>query len=92
MPSELNSSPPDPDEDDLREVVSRHSEELLRLPHVVGVGIGTDPESGRPRIVIYTETTGDNHLPETIEGYPITVSRSGPIQLESKTRRRPQCP
>jgi hypothetical protein len=48
-------------------VQERHSDELLKIPEVVGTGIGTDPD-GTPVLLIYTKRPGVRNVPEIIDG------------------------
>jgi hypothetical protein len=69
-------------EEELRELKRRHSEQLLRLPGVCGVGIEKD-ESGDYVLAVHLDAenpAAGEQVPETIEGYPIKRVRSGPFR------------
>jgi hypothetical protein len=69
-------------EDEVMKIKDRHSEQLLNIPGVHGVGVGGD-EQGRPNLVILCEL--DKYpglaaeLPKEIEGCPVKLVKGGPI-------------
>lgn len=65
--------------DEVAEIKDRHSDFLLTLPGVVGVGV-TEDEAGQCALTIHIETNDPevlNRLPRHIEGCPVKVVRSG---------------
>lgn len=66
---------------DIAAVQARHERELLRYPNVVGVATG---ESGLlvlvSRKVPEQELAPDERLPREIEGVPVDVVETGPIE------------
>ena len=80
-----------PEEMRVAEVRARHEQALLRYPNVVGVAVGSrmrqGTPTGEPCLVVYVErklppdqlAAGD-HLPAEVEGVPVDVVESGPIQ------------
>ncbi len=76
---------------DVAAVQARHERELLRYPNVVGVATGTPTRGGQPaggpgllvlvsRKVPEDELAPDERLPREIEGVPVDVVESGPIE------------
>jgi hypothetical protein len=76
---------------DVAAVQARHERELLRYPNVVGVATGTPTRGGQPtgepgllvlvsRKLPASELGPDDLLPREIEGVPVDVVETGPIQ------------
>ena len=62
-------------------VLEEHTETLMAIPGVVGTA--QSECDGAPCIKVYvTELTTDlrDRIPETIEGYPVSVQETGPIR------------
>jgi hypothetical protein len=83
-----------PEELRVAEVRARHEQELLRYPNVVGVAIGSrmrqGAPTGEPCLVVYVERklppdqlAEGELLPAEVEGVPVDVVESGPIQALS---------
>ena len=73
-----------PSESEAREVKSRHSAELLRLPGVCGVGVEKNPR-GEFIIRLHLETEDPKiteQLPKEIEGYAVETVHSGPFRKQ----------
>jgi hypothetical protein len=69
-------------EDKIREVKSRHSAELLRLPGVSGVGVAKG-KSGELVIALHLDVDDPERealLPKQIEGVPVEIVHSGPFR------------
>jgi hypothetical protein len=70
-------------EDEVMQIKERHSEDLLKVPGVHGVGIGQD-EQGRPELIIIGELARHPdlaaRLPHQIEGCPVRFVEGGPFQ------------
>lgn len=65
---------------DIETVLAERAEEIMALPHVVAVGQGAT-EDGTPCIKVYVlEGAEAPELPESIEGHPVVVQRSGEIR------------
>jgi hypothetical protein len=75
----------------LSDVRARHEDELLRYPNVVGVATGTRTRRGEPTeeacLVVYVERkvpaeslASGELLPAEIEGVPVDVVATGPIE------------
>jgi hypothetical protein len=76
------------------EVRARHEQELLRYPNVVGVAVGTRTRQGTPTgepcLVVYVsrklepdQLAPGELLPVEIDGVPVDVVETGPIQALS---------
>lgn len=67
---------------EIDKVKERHSERLMNMPGVVGVGVERD-ESGQFVLALHVETD-DPHvlggLPRQVEGYPVKIIGSGPYE------------
>jgi hypothetical protein len=63
---------------------TRHSDELLRIPGVVGTAVGLD-ETGHARVKLFTESKGVSGLPSTLEGVPVSAVVTGPIRAFPST-------
>jgi hypothetical protein len=83
-----------PEELRVAEVRARHERELLRYPNVVGVATGSrvrqGAPTGEPCLVVYVtrkiprDQLGPGQLlPTEVEGVPVDVVESGPIQALS---------
>jgi hypothetical protein len=62
-------------------VQRRHAGELMRIPDVVGTGVGLGPDS-EPVIRVFTVRPGVQGLPATLEGVPVHVRVSGWIRAQ----------
>jgi hypothetical protein len=61
----------------------RHDEAILKIPGVVGSGVGLDPETQTPVIEIYVEkdTPGiRRQLPQTLDGAPVRLIETGKVR------------
>jgi hypothetical protein len=85
----VSETPPSPA--DVAAVQARHERELLRYPNVVGVATGTPTRRGQPtagpallvlvsRKVPESELAPAERLPREIEGVPVDVVATGPIE------------
>lgn len=62
----------------VREVLKRHTTELMAIPGVVGIGVGVS--QGMPCILVFVlkkNATLLKKIPNTLEGYKIQVEESG---------------
>ena len=62
----------------IREVLKRHTDELMAVPGVVGIAEGES--HGKPCIrvfVVDSHSEALKHLPENIEGYLLNIEESG---------------
>jgi len=65
----------------IREVLKRHTDELMAVPGVVGVAEGKP--RGRPCIKVFVVERNPEllrQIPDTIEGYPLQVEESGELR------------
>jgi len=65
----------------IKEVLKRHTDKLMAVPGVVGVGEGRT--RGRQCIsifVIYSSPESLKLLPDNLEGYPVIIEESGEIR------------
>jgi hypothetical protein len=73
-------------EDDVRTTLARHEHELMAIPGVHGVGVGSAAAhgfAGGACIVVYaSEDRLRGDLPPTLEGVPVCVVKSGPFEPE----------
>lgn len=69
-------------EAELKEVKRRHSPHLLQMPGVCGVGVEKD-DAGEYVLAVHVNVDDpqvEQTLPQTLEGHPIKVVRSGPFK------------
>ena len=57
-------------------VQDRHTEQLIRIPGVVGIGTGIGA-NGRPVIRVFSRVPGISGIPQTLDGVPVTVKVTG---------------
>ncbi len=68
----------------IKEVKSKYETQLLQMPGIVSVGIGSD-ETGQPAIIIGLEGPNpetESKLPERLEGYPVRHQIVGKIRTQ----------
>ena len=62
----------------IREVLKRHTDELMAVPGVVGIGVGKS--QGTPCIVVFVVQKNAEvlqQIPKSLEGYAVSVEESG---------------
>jgi hypothetical protein len=67
---------------DINTVLKAHTEELMKIPGVVGVAIG-ETESGVPCIkVLVKEKTAEviEKIPKDLEGHPVEIIETGEVR------------
>jgi hypothetical protein len=67
----------------IEEVLQRHTDSLMTIPGVVGVGQGQ--KNGAPSVYIMVTQLTDSlrrALPDSIEGYAVEVVESGKIKAQ----------
>jgi hypothetical protein len=64
-------------DDEIMQIKDRHSEELLKIPGVHGVGVGKDELLIIGEIQKYPELA--TTLPKELEGCPVKLVQGGPI-------------
>ena len=70
---------------DIRAVLDKHQEELMRLPGVVGVGVGQDETTGEPIILILMAEPApdlEKDLPRKLDGYSVKPLVVGEIKAQ----------
>jgi hypothetical protein len=70
---------------DIGAVLDEHQEELMRLPGVVGVGIGQDETTGEPIIVVLLAEPApdlEKTLPQKLDGYSVKPLVVGEIKAQ----------
>lgn len=73
----------------ISEAVARHTDSLLAIPGVVGVGEGQ--LDGKPAVqIMVAELTGDlrRRLPATLSGHPVQVVETGVIRAQPDSSSR----
>lgn len=68
---------------DINAVLAAHDKELLAMPGVVGVYVGTLDDRRTPCLkVMLAEKNGEieRHIPSKIEGYPVVTEVTGKIR------------
>jgi hypothetical protein len=70
----------------VKQIQARHEKELMKLPGVLGVGIGS--EAGRLVIAVFVDKTVRKKpkLPTQLEGVPVKVTLTGKIKALSETK------
>ncbi|HEY9426845.1 MAG TPA: hypothetical protein VIR34_06800 [Gemmatimonadaceae bacterium] len=69
----------------ITDVLKRHTDSLMSIPGVVGVGRGE--KGGAPTIYVMVERMTDSlrrALPDSIEGYAVDVNVTGEIKAQPK--------
>jgi hypothetical protein len=66
---------------DIFQVKDRHTEELMAIPGVVGVGIGGLPDKNRITVYLEDDSAGLRaKIPSEIEGFEVDIDVTGPIR------------
>ena len=68
---------------DINVVLSTHDKELLAIPDVVGVYVGTLEDRRTPclKVMLGRENRqSEGKIPRTIEGYPVVIEVTGKIR------------
>ena len=73
---------------DINAVLAAHDKELLAIPGVVGVYVGTLEDRRTPclRVMLARKTAESRKVPQSIEGYPVITEVTG--EIRSATLRR----
>jgi len=72
-------------EETIKEVLKKHTKDLMSIPGVVGTGQGLC--EGKPCIkvfVIKKTPDLDQKIPQTLEGYPVVVEETGEVKALPK--------
>ena len=61
----------------LKATLDKHRDSIMKIPGVVGVGVGLSPtESNKPCILVYTTTSQwPSDLPRQLDGHDVEVVR-----------------
>jgi hypothetical protein len=72
------------------DVQHRHLNWLMRIPDVVGTGVGIGPD-GLPAIKVFTKMHGVKGIPEWLESFPVQVEVTGMVVAlgDTTSRQRP---
>lgn len=68
---------------DINVVLSAHDKELLAIPDVVGVSVGTLEDRRTPCLTVMLareNRESEGKIPRTIEGYPVVIEVTGKIR------------
>ena len=68
----------------VKEVKAKHTVELMALPGVVSVGIGTDSD-GQPAIIVGLDGAhpdAADKIPKTLDTYPVIIQIVGTIKAQ----------
>lgn len=57
-------------------VHSRHTQQLMAIPGVVGTAVGVTPDC-RSAITVFTKVAGVTGLPDSLEGIPVQMQVTG---------------
>src|SRR5213083_1072563 len=71
---------------DINAVLAAHDKELLAIPDVVGVYVGTLEDRRTPclRVMLARKTVESRKIPRSIEGYPVIMEVTGEIRALRK--------
>src|SRR5437764_13752269 len=71
---------------DINAVLAAHDKELLAIPGVVGVYVGTLEDRRTPclRVMLVRKTAESRKVPQSIEGYPVIMEVTGEIRALGK--------
>src|SRR6266513_3357526 len=71
---------------DINAVLAAHDKELLAIPGVVGVYVGTLEDRRTPclRVMLARKTAESRKVPQSIEGYPVVIEVTGEIRALDK--------
>jgi hypothetical protein len=71
---------------DINAVLAAHDKELLAIPGVVGVYVGTLEDRHAPclKVMVAHKTDSQRAIPRTIEGYPVVIEVTGEIRALDK--------
>jgi hypothetical protein len=68
---------------DINAVLAAHDKELLAIPDVVGVYVGTTEDGRTPCLKVMLarkNPESERKIPRTIEGYPVVTEITGPVR------------
>jgi len=67
---------------EINAVLAAHDKELLAIPGVVGVYVGTLEDLRTPclKVMVAEKTDSQRAIPRSIEGYPVVIEVTGEIR------------
>lgn len=68
---------------DINSILADHDKELLAIPDVVGVYVGTMEDGRTPCLKVMfarKNPESERKIPQTIEGYPVVTEITGPVR------------
>ena len=68
---------------DINDILAAHDKELLAIPDVVGVYVGTTEDGRTPCLKVMLarkNPESERKIPRTIEGYPVVTEITGPVR------------
>ena len=67
---------------EINAVLAAHDKELLAIPGVVGVYVGTLEDRRTPclKVMVAEKTDSQRAIPRSIEGYPVVIEVTGEIR------------
>ena len=77
----------DEDLERLQRIQLRHETEIMAIPGVLGIGIGSDAHKYVFQIMVDKTARKKPKLPAQIEGVPVKVVLTGPIVAQSTTKK-----
>lgn len=72
----------------IEDAKDRHESALMKLPNVVGVGIGERDGNQVIEVLVKTRTSDvePSLIPESIEGYPVNILEVGEVTAHPEER------
>ena len=72
-------------EETIKEVLKKHTKNLMSIPGVVGTGQGLCEAKPCIKVFVIERTSGlDQKIPKTLDGYPVVVEETGEIKALPK--------
>ena len=68
---------------DINDILAAHDKELLAIPDVVGVYVGTTEDGRKPCLKVMLarrNSESERKIPRTIEGYPVVTEITGRVR------------
>ncbi len=64
-------------EKNIRDVKAKHEKKLIKIPGVIGVGIGRE---GEEDVIVVLASSACKKIPKELDGYKVVVRETGPIK------------
>ncbi len=72
----------------IEEALKKHTDELMAIPGVVGVGQGLCDRAPCIKVLVTEKTPEiERSIPESLDGYSVEITVSGRIEAEPKNSR-----